>query len=125
MDLHEETGVAGAGNVMYAESCSAHKFLQMRIFSSDDGTPGQGEILRIEDSEAIAQGQPGFDVFSARPVIYRFRNGMLQSTGTEPAIEYAGHREWWNLGLIERVEDDDLGVVETWRRGIPVSIASA
>lgn len=125
MELRVATGAIDTTNIMYAESCSTHKFLQMKIFSGDDGTLIQGEIQRIEDSEAIAQGQPGFDVFSARPVIYRFKNGLLQSTGTEPAIEYTGHREWWNLGLLERVEDDILGVVEIWKRGFPVSIASA
>jgi hypothetical protein len=39
------------------------------------------------------------------------------------AVECPNHWEWWNNGLLEKVIDNDAGVEEIWKDGVPISIS--
>ena len=110
-------------NELYQKSKSLHKSLQYRLFSdSATGKPVDGQQLRMEDDSLLVDGMDGFDEKRAKLVIYNFKEGVLQSENNEPAIQYPGHWEYWNHGLITKVVADGGDTEEYWENGVPVRI---
>ncbi len=98
-------------NELYKKSCSPYKDCQFEQFSAD------GEIL---------EGRHGkTDVINGkeRYVIFTFKNGLIHSQDGMAAVEFPNHWEWWNNGLLEKVIDNDAGVEEIWKDGVPISIS--
>ena len=110
-------------NELYQKSKSLHKSLQYRLFS-DSATrkPIDGQQLRMEDDSLLVDGMDGFDEKRAKLVIYNFKEGVLQSENNEPAVQYPGHWEYWNHGLITKVVADGGDTEEYWENGVPVRI---
>ena len=110
-------------NELYQKSKSLHKSLQYRLFSdSATGKPVDGQLLRMEDDSLLVDGMDGFDEKSAKLVIYNFKEGVLHSENNEPAVQYQGHWEYWNHGLITKVVADGGDTEEYWENGVPVRI---
>jgi hypothetical protein len=110
-------------NELYQKSKSLHKSLQYRLFSdSTTGKPVNGQQLRMEDDSLLVDGMDGFDEKRAKLVIYNFKEGVLQSENNEPAVQYPGHWEYWNHGLITKVVADGGDTEEYWENGVPVRI---
>lgn len=110
-------------NELYQKSKSLHKSLQYRLFSdSATGKPVDGQQLRIEDDSLLVDGMDGFDEKRAKLVIYNFKEGVLHSENNEPAVQYPGHWEYWNHGLITKVVADGGDTEEYWENGVPVRI---
>ena len=110
-------------NELYKKSKSLHKSLQYRLFSdSATGKPVDGQQLRMEDDSLLVDGMDGFDEKRAKLVIYNFKEGVLQSENNEPAVQYPGHWEYWNHGLITKVVADGGDTEEYWENGVPVRI---
>ena len=110
-------------NELYQKSKSLHKRLQYRLFSdSATGKPVDGQQLRMEDESLLVDGMEGFDEKSAKLVIYNFKEGVLHSENNEPAVQYPGHWEYWNHGLITKVVADGGDTEEYWENGVPVRI---
>ena len=110
-------------NELYQKSKSLHKSLQYRLFSdSATGKPVDGQQLRMEDDSLLVDGMDGFDEKRAKLVIYNFKEGVLQSENNEPAVQYPGHWEYWNHGLITKVVADGGDTEEYWENGVPVRI---
>ena len=110
-------------NELYQKSKSLHKSLQYRLFSdSATGKPVDGQLLRMEDDSLLVDGMEGFDEKSAKLVIYNFEEGVLHSENNEPAVQYPGHWEYWNHGLITKVVADGGDTEEYWENGVPVRI---
>ena len=110
-------------NELYQKSKSLHKSLQYRLFSdSATGKPVDGQQLRMEDDSLLVDGMDGFDEKSAKLVIYNFKEGVLHSENNEPAVQYPGHWEYWNHGLITKVVADGGDTEEYWENGVPVRI---
>ena len=110
-------------NELYKKSKSLHKSLQYRLFSdSATGKPVDGQQLRMEDDSLLVYGMDGFDEKRAKLVIYNFKEGVLQSENNEPAVQYPGHWEYWNHGLITKVVADGGDTEEYWENGVPVRI---
>ena len=110
-------------NELYQKSKSLHKSLQYRLFSdSATGKPVDGQQLRMEDDSLLVDGMEGFDEKRAKLVIYNFKEGVLQSENNEPAVQYPGHWEYWNHGLITKVVADGGDTEEYWENGVPVRI---
>lgn len=69
------------------------------------------------------------------PVIFRFNENGLLNTYREyendngmielPAIEYHGHWEYWERGLLVKVVDVPTKTVEKWKDGFPIEITTA
>ena len=110
-------------NELYQKSKSLHKSLQYRLFSdSATGKLVDGQQLRMEDDSLLVDGMDGFDEKRAKLVIYNFKEGVLQSENNEPAVQYPGHWEYWNHGLITKVVADGGDTEEYWENGVPVRI---
>ena len=110
-------------NELYQKSTSVHKGFQYRqFFDSVKRTLMEGQQVRQEDSCGRVPEQEGFDESTARIVIYNFKNGVLHSENGEPAVQYPGHWEMWNQGLIEKVVSDGGDTEEYWENGVPVRI---
>lgn len=110
-------------NELYQKSSSVHKGFQFRqFFDSAKKTLMEGQQVRQEDSKGRIPEEEGFDETTARIVIYNFKNGVLHSENGEPAVQYPGHWEMWNQGLIEKVVSDGGDTEEYWENGIPVRI---
>lgn len=110
-------------NELYQKSKSLHKYLQFKRFY--DGNPDQflnGQIVRREDDNLIEDGGAGFDEKTAKLVIYNFKDGLLHSENDEPAIQYPGHWEIWENGLIKKVTANGGDTEEYWENGVPVRI---
>lgn len=110
-------------NELYKKSKSVHKGFQFRQFS-DPATNKriEGQQVRQEDKNGFVPGQEGYDESSERIVIYNFKDGVLHSENGEPAIQYPGHWEMWNLGLLVKVVADGGDTEEYWEKGVPVRI---
>ena len=110
-------------NELYKKSKSVHKGFQFRQFS-DPATNKriEGQQVRQEDKNGLVPGQEGYDETSERIVIYNFKDGVLHSENGEPAIQYPGHWEMWNLGLLVKVVADGGDTEEYWEKGVPVRI---
>ena len=110
-------------NELYQKSKSLHKGFQYRLFSNPaTGKPVDGQHLRMEDESLLVDGMEGFDEKSAKLVIYNFKEGVLHSENNEPAVQYPGHWEYWNHGLITKVVADGGDTEEYWENGVPVRI---
>ena len=110
-------------NELYLKSKSLHKGFQYRLFSNlATGKPVDGQHLRMEDESLLVDGMEGFDEKSAKLVIYNFKEGVLHSENNEPAVQYPGHWEYWNHGLITKVVADGGDTEEYWENGVPVRI---
>lgn len=110
-------------NELYKKSASIHKGFQYRqFFDSVSKKLMEGQQVRQEDKNGLVPEQEGFDASSARIVIYNFKNGVLHSENGEPAVQYPGHWEMWNQGLIEKVVADGGDTEEYWENGVPVRI---
>ena len=110
-------------NELYLKSKSLHKGFQYRLFSNPaTGKPVDGQQLRMEDDSLLVDGMEGFDEKSAKLVIYNFKEGVLHSENNEPAVQYPGHWEYWNHGLITKVVADGGDTEEYWENGVPVRI---
>ena len=110
-------------NELYRKSKSAHKGFQYRQFyDSATAKLMEGQQVRQEDKNGLVPGQEGFDEKTSKIVIYNFKDGVLQSVDNEPAIQYPGHWEYWNLGLIVKVVSDGGDTEEYWENGVPVRI---
>ena len=95
-------------NELYKKSKSLHKGFQFRIFSDEaTGKLVDGQQLREEDGKVV---------------IYLFKNGVFHSENDEPAIQYPGHWEYWENGLIKKVVADGGDTEEYWENGVPVRI---
>ena len=110
-------------NELYQKSKSLHKGFQYRLFSNPaTGNPVQGQQLRLEDDRLLIEGMDGFDEKNAKLVIYNFKDGVLHSENNEPAVQYPGHWEYWNHGLLTKVVSDGGDTEEYWENGVPVRI---
>ena len=109
-------------NELYQKSKSLHKVLQFKRFmDSETGKYLNGQIVRQEDGYLL-EGDEGFDEKKAKLVIYSFKDGVLHSENNEPAVQYPGHWEYWNHGLITKVVADGGDTEEYWENGVPVRI---
>lgn len=109
-------------NELYQKSKSLHKVLQFKRFmDSETGKYLNGQIVRMED-RYLLEGDEGFDEKKAKLVIYSFKDGVLHSENNEPAVQYPGHWEIWENGLLKKVVADGGDTEEYWENGIPVRI---
>lgn len=109
-------------NELYQKSKSLHKVLQFKRFmDSETGKYLNGQIVRLEDGYLL-EGDEGFDEKKAKLVIYSFKDGVLHSENNEPAVQYPGHWEIWEKGLLKKVVADGGDTEEYWENGIPVRI---
>lgn len=112
-------------NELYRNSRSVHKGYQFRqMYDAVTRSLVEGQQIREEDKNGLVPGQEGFDELTRRIVIYNFKNGVLHSENDEPAIQYPGHWEYWDKGLIVKVVADGGDIEEYWENGIPVRIES-
>ena len=110
-------------NELYKKSKSLHKDFQYRVFFDPFTEKAiEGQLLRNEDSNQRIECEVGFDKKSARVVIYNFRQGVLHSENGEPAVQYPGHWEYWDKGLLKKVVADGGDTEEYWEAGVPVRI---
>ena len=63
-----------------------------------------------------------FDEKKAKLVIYSFKDGVLHSENNEPAVQYPGHWEIWEKGVLKKVVADGGDTEEYWENGVPVRI---
>ena len=109
-------------NELYQKSKSLHKVLQFKRFmDSETGKYLNGQIVRLEDGYLL-EGDEGFDEKKAKLVIYSFKDGVLHSENNEPAVQYPGHWEIWEKGLLKKVVADGGDTEEFWENGVPVRI---
>lgn len=109
-------------NELYQKSKSLHKVLQFKRFmDSETGKYLNGQIVRLEDGYLL-EGDEGFDEKKAKLVIYSFKDGVLHSENNEPAVQYPGHWEIWENGLLKKVVADGGDTEEYWENGVPVRI---
>ena len=109
-------------NELYQKSKSLHKVLQFKRFmDSETGKYLNGQIVRLEDGYLL-EGDEGFDEKKAKLVIYSFKDGVLHSENNEPAVQYPGHWEIWEKGLLKKVVADGGDTEEYWENGVPVRI---
>ena len=109
-------------NKLYQKSKSLHKVLQFKRFmDSETGKYLNGQIVRQEDGYLL-EGDEGFDEKKAKLVIYSFKDGVLHSENNEPAVQYPGHWEIWENGLLKKVVADGGDTEEYWENGVPVRI---
>lgn len=110
-------------NELYKKSKSIHKVFQFRQFTDPvTGSYVNGQQVRKEDSKGLSEFEEGFDASSSRIVIYNFKDGVLQSENEEPAVQYPGHWEMWDKGLLVKVVADGGDTEEYWKDGAPVAI---
>lgn len=109
-------------NPLYQKSKSVHKGFQYRMFYDQNQMLVDGQQIRREDANTIPEGAPGYDESTARIVIYSFKDGILHSENNSAAIEYPGHWEYWDRGLITKVISDYGDTEEYWEDGVPVKI---
>ena len=109
-------------NELYQKSKSLHKVLQFKRFmDSETGKYLNGQIVRLEDGYLL-EGDEGFDEKKAKLVIYSFKDGVLHSENNEPAVQYPGHWEIWENGVLKKVVADGGDTEEYWENGVPVRI---
>lgn len=109
-------------NELYQKSKSLHKVLQFKRFmDSETGKYLNGQIVRQEDGYLL-EGDEGFDEKKAKLVIYSFKDGVLHSENNEPAVQYPGHWEIWENGVLKKVVADGGDTEEYWENGVPVRI---
>lgn len=109
-------------NELYQKSKSLHKVLQFKRFmDSETGKYLNGQIVRQEDGYLL-EGDEGFDEKKAKLVIYSFKDGVLYSENNEPAVQYPGHWEIWENGVLKKVVADGGDTEEYWENGVPVRI---
>lgn len=110
-------------NELYQKSKSLHKGYQFRLFSDPVlGKVIDGQQVRKEDDNLLVEGMEGYDETTAKLVIYNFKDGVLHSENDEPAIQYPGHWEMWDKGIITKVVADGGDTEEYWENGVPVRI---
>lgn len=108
---------------LYKKSKSIHKGFQYRQFYNDvTHQLMEGQQVRREDANGLVEVQEGFDESTARIVIYNFKDGVLHSENNEPAVQYPGHWEMWNRGVLVKVVADGGDTEEYWENGVPVRI---
>lgn len=108
---------------LYKKSKSIHKGFQYRQFYNDvTHQLMEGQQVRREDANGLVEVQEGFDESMARIVIYNFKDGVLHSENNEPAVQYPGHWEMWNRGVLVKVVADGGDTEEYWENGVPVRI---
>lgn len=108
---------------LYKKSKSIHKGFQYRQFYNDvTHQLMEGQQVRREDANGLVEVQEGFDESTARIVIYNFKDGVLHSENNEPAVQYPGHWEIWNRGVLVKVVADGGDTEEYWENGVPVRI---
>ena len=109
-------------NELYQKSKSLHKVLQFKRFmDSETGKYLNGQIVRQEDGYLL-EGDEGFDEKKAKLVIYSFKDGVLHSENNEPAVQYPGHWEIWENGVLKKVVADGGDTEEYWENGVRVRI---
>lgn len=109
-------------NELYQKSKSLHKVLQFKRFmDSETGKYLNGQIVRQEDGYLL-EGDEGFDEKKAKLVIYSFKDGVLHSENNEPAVQYPGHWEIWENGVLKKVVADGGDTEEYWENSVPVRI---
>ena len=119
---YEELTKKLEANELYQKSKSIHKLLQFRrFFDSEKGKALTGQIVRKEDGYLL-EGDEGFDEKKAKLVIYNFADGFLHSENDQPAVQYPGHWEIWEHGLLKKVVADGGDTEEYWENGVPVRI---
>ena len=95
-------------NELYQKSKSIHKGFQFKLFTDPKtGRVVVGQQVREENG---------------RIVIYNFTEGLLNSENDEPAIQYPGHWEYWDKGVIKKVVANGGDTEEYWENGVPVRI---
>ena len=112
-----------AANELFKKSKSLHKSLQFKRFN--DVNPEKlmnGQYIRREDIFLNTEDSDMFDEKTAKVVIYNFKDGFLHSENDEPAIQYPGHWEYWEKGLIKKVVADGGDTEEYWENGVPIRI---
>lgn len=112
-----------SANELFKKSKSLHKYLQFKRFN--DINPEKlmnGQYIRREDIFLNTEDSDMFDEKTAKVVIYNFKDGVLHSENDEPAIQYPGHWEYWEKGLIKKVVADGGDTEEYWENGVPVRI---
>lgn len=103
-------------NELYNKSSALHKRWQLIYFEEYD--------KRLNGyQKPVLESVGGRDV----PVIYYFENGLIHSPdcntpNEKPAIETAGHWEYWEHGLIKKVVDKMGDTEEYWKDGTPYKI---
>lgn len=108
---------------LYKKSKSIHKGFQYRQFYNDvTHQLMEGQQVRREDANGLVEVQEGFDESTARIVIYNFKDGVLHSENNEPAVQYPGHWEMWNRGVLVKVVANGGDTEEYWENGVPVRI---
>ena len=121
-EQYEELTRRLESNELYQKSKSLHKVLQFKRFmDSETGKYLNGQIVRLEDGYLL-EGDEGFDEKKAKLVIYRFKDGVLHSENNEPAVQYPGHWEIWENGVLKKVVADGGDTEEYWENGVPVRI---
>ena len=109
-------------NELYQKSKSLHKVLQFKRFmDSETGKYLNSQIVRQEDGYLL-EGDEGFDEKKAKLVIYSFKDGVLHSENNEPAVQYPGHWEIWENGVLKKVVADGGDTEEYWENCVPVRI---
>ena len=109
-------------NKLYQKSKSLHKVLQFKRFmDSETGKYLNGQIVRQEDGYLL-EGDEGFDEKKAKLVIYSFKDGVLHSENNEPAVQYPGHWEIWENGVLKKVVADGGDTEKYLKNGVPVRL---
>lgn len=103
-------------NELFNKSHALHKEWQLLPFQID------GKLLNGYQEPLMeeVEGQ-------TLPVIYHFKNGYIHSPlcntpEEKPAVESAGHWEYWENGLIKKVDADYGRIKEEWKDGVPYKI---
>lgn len=103
-------------NELFQKSSSPYKEFQFNSWhEGGEGSPTiQGQRQKIDNINGVPQ-----------MVLIEFDNdgcihGNLEDN--KPAIEYPGHWEYWNHGLIEKVIDNFGDTEEYWENGVPIRI---
>ena len=97
-------------NELFQKSNTPFKYIQgERYFKGDEFRNGS------EASPYIIDGLK-------KTVIFTYKDGYLQSIDNNPAIQWDGHWEYWEKGMLVKVVDNDGDVEEYWEYGVPVRI---
>lgn len=107
-DIKEKIGEL-ENNELYKNSSSPFKQYQYLQFLEEELPLNGEQVKKIKINKKEI------------PVIFRFdENGLIHSD-IFPAIEYLGHWEYWQHGLIKKIVDKTSGTVEWWNEGFPVN----
>lgn len=95
---------------LFKESCSIAKDYQGVEFTSK-GTliTGKKEKVETVGNEQVL-------------VIYNFEDGLIHDEGNVAAIIAPSHQEFWDHGMLKKIIDYNLDLIEYWENGLPVRI---